>query len=1512
MSLIYEIEISNFINVEVNGTPWKPKWVHQRFKIDGLSAAINIPNGKGKSTICISLLSLLAGNRKKLNELRNIFFAPRSSGHCTHFRIETRISQSTTTDLLGHDGTPYVIGMYANAGDGETLRWYCYEGTLDDCPIASHNDNKIRLVGDTDFKERLHGMKGRFPDSKDEGVAPWKARMAVMFDMGSINQLLTYQLASGAEGSNGYFNIKEKSPYYGQYHEGLFYELLAPELLSDLMGAYGEHDEKGIEDTIHEKAGGIIRAKFNSQKADAALAKEAHVLKVMERANKDGKQFAEDKTKFDQHCALYAQEIASLKDILVTNPIAGVPCHPPESLHTIVNMLVLLDQDGKHTWHLPDRAIAMFTGEDAAKVNERAERKGIQPESAQKSQLIEIACDHGEFGRPQGGGKSTKLYGQAKALALLQHTSNFTSEWTREKAVITINEIFDWAEAHADTNPARLRLLQNNTAIEGVAKNKVLEEASIQRIEAEQEKLQGYQKNIGKLEDAYNDIVNSKLFNKEEMSDLVATGKTASASKMAASQALASHINSIAQNASHYENWQRMVAVFKIENGFSDLADQIEETAIIAAKNDSEIVDRIRAERRKDAPLESNERRLHNSVDGVQRKITEIDSLTHHKETYRNLFGDRLALGLESEIRREIKETQQQYNETKSRREVIAPKVAALQQFRGLYGDQSPAEWKQHRLARWGKLNQEITTTTNLLADEKDKLSQLDLNPIAAGRVAKEVMSSAGGNAEPLYEAIKRMQLTGEQRTAALTLFSALLHSPVYSNVQGAERAVDALNQAEIEAPVFVFDHLEAYCQSEMIMMRGRISEGLVLGIRTRQVDCILDPTLVEKEKNLINKKIVVLDAKLVTLNTELQANSPSDATVKIADDANECLDNAYEHELNNLRATIDALEAEILPALKQKEDAIGSIQAVLKIGALLNGQSEHELRELHQKHIQELAKVKEERETLKLTIEQLEADEHDIREVRRKAEGQKATYADSLRRAHAFSIRAYDEINPAYMKASETRRIALSKASELATLKSSFNFVLAADFIKPENQNAKELADKIHELKIDLNIARANINALNTEISEIQARAPSLSGKIVKIDDFIRKLFKQYRQYGADVQLADNVKHIELRESYAAAIGVRDAINIDDAMDMLIGMIDDMTETDGLALQHEVKNAKSAMDLSIKRFNDQLDELRKDKDIPDYVKEEIASAQVDPSLLERFYFKAQQTHDASRLAFDKAKMLIDKEWESVADTLKPFTIRLPANFKMMREIFSPKRDQATGVFTTAGYEIKADLVNISDIRDVLQDIVDMIERRETSMNGEEKEEKKNSESRLRHDIRSMFYARIFRNVSVKLCMPSISSKSITIEKKMVSSGQGVAMTLLWVIKMAKFVNERESGKQRVGEMNEFSLSRKSQFALIDGAFSHLSSKDLIDEALAGIGESNGKFQLLITVHDAHYKNDYKHFPLYITGHEISADRIMYAEHHSGTVRLIEPSAIGSHYGAMELMQHHQSQRADA
>ena len=238
-----------------------------------------------------------------------------------------------------------------------------------------------------------------------------------------------------------------------------------------------------------------------------------------------------------------------------------------------------------------------------------------------------------------------------------------------------------------------------------------------------------------------------------------------------------------------------------------------------------------------------------------------------------------------------------------------------------------------------------------------------------------------------------------------------------------------------------------------------------------------------------------------------------------------------------------------------------------------------------------------------------------------------------------------------------------------------------------------------------------------------------------------------------------------------------------------------------------------------------------------------------------------------------------------------------------MRATFAPQRDSATGIIIRAGFDISAKLAELQDIKATLDDIVLMVENYEKNsdvINQFEQGVKDKTVANLRREIRNNFYQKVILDPSIHVCMPSISQKPLPLEKEMVSTGQGIAMTLLWIVKMANYVTERELSRKTSSSAQLKRLkANKTQFTIIDGAFSSLSNKELIDDALNSVAQTRGNFQLIITGHDENYQNNFHYFPTLVVAREIGG-KFMYAD--STTKRMVEPSAIGSHYGAMALM----------
>uniref|UniRef100_E6QVM8 Uncharacterized protein n=1 Tax=mine drainage metagenome TaxID=410659 RepID=E6QVM8_9ZZZZ len=307
------------------------------------------------------------------------------------------------------------------------------------------------------------------------------------------------------------------------------------------------------------------------------------------------------------------------------------------------------------------------------------------------------------------------------------------------------------------------------------------------------------------------------------------------------------------------------------------------------------------------------------------------------------------------------------------------------------------------------------------------------------------------------------------------------------------------------------------------------------------------------------------------------------------------------------------------------------------------------------------------------------------------------------------------------------------------------------------------------------------------------------------------------------------------------------------------------------------------------------------DLDMTEHVRLELVRAKDNIAIADHLHKVATLNYEKNIAANATAKAYLDDEWANIGKWLKAFTQRLPDNLRTMKEVFGPVRDKATGEYLSAGFEIEARLAEQDDIRTILDDVVKMVEKFESTRHAVENvslDIGKQAVKSVRAEIRNTFYQKVILNPRIRVYMPSISRQPLSLEKDMVSTGQGVAMTLLWVVKMADYVTEREMRRVTTNRAQQKHL-HPTQFAIMDGAFSSLSNKGLIQDALDCIKRTRGRFQLIITGHDENYQNNFEYFPTLVEAREISG-QFMYAD--SQTRRILQPSEVGSHYGSMGVM----------
>ncbi len=1506
MPLINSIEVANFMNRE-RRNPWEPTWPHCVFPLLGLNSIINVPNGRGKTTIVKLVLFLLAGQKREISKINKYHFAPRSSGY-THVRVQMIMDTEEGAGMDLFSGTPLgkqmVFGIYGNGGENGEYHMYSYPGSLEDCPVHRKDTgfaNRINLIPDKEFAAKLGDVPYRFPASARENSAEsWRENAEKWFDLPSIEQQIVYQNKAGGEGKSSYFDVPGKE---SEFAANVFYERLAPELLHDVMGGHGEEDEKNIEDTIHEKTRQVITARRNNVNTAKSLEQTERVLRELSLVCNMAEEMTQAGGNLKACQADIAVELGVLKDAIIDRPFPGLPPQPPAELVDVAQYMVL--SNGMP--YLSDRGMAYFSGEEPKRINERSDRKGIAAAvEIQNSQLIEITCDQIGGDRNEKG-RATRYYELDAATDIVSNTEKFLPEFDRDSSIAKLQRVFEWAGEHADTNPARKEKKEHDKAYN--QKKAELYAVNEEITELSKEKLNLYKErtNLDKQGAEHQRMQESGLFTPEELADSGETGRLAKAEEDTARKDLDSHKQMAAKQATTFGHWKQFV-----EQHGTDASPVTVLEAIRKEEADAKTaLEQVKAARYEitsaGKSLQAATSDTRGKRDELKSRIIKAERALEKAAAYDSIFNGEAPEGLESKVRAELAWAKDEHSRLEMELSALKDKLADIELFRSRFGaGRDPAQWIKERSALHEKIRKANEDATKGYRKRLTDLEALEKFSVAPGQFAHDVQANVGSEFVPLHAAIETMHLDAERKANLLTLFSALLFAPVLQSAADAEKAALNLADKTLEFPVFVAADLEHFCRAGDLNVRGDFVRSLFIGVKTQNVECLLDPQSLESRKATLRGLIARSELRLCRYKKALSRTSHESETSKLAERARHAIDSKAEDTALGVNALLDPLKNS-LPRLESRaaEKAIESIRAMLDYNNALKGQTIEELKTSLAAAEDRLTKA----ESAELSnAEALETnnDAYDSANTAVRNTGIRLSQMEPVLKSVAAFI-ANSEFGPAFMEKAPATEKTLAQKLETAVKRSSFRFEDVQRFVESGATRLQEIVVRLAGIESRTPSLDEQKVILSPQVTSMQEINQMLAGNISKIDGVVRTIIKLYRRHRS---LVDGLPAVDLSRHglYREGSYLRNCTSVQECIKRIIGLEDDIEAVkDSIDdLSGKLKNAGDRYRRLVSQYNDQIDRTVNNEDLkldaPVILL--LQQAKDDPTSVKGVLVSANANYNKDLEANKVARQQLEIEWKSISSWLSEFTRRLPSNLELMKARFAPKKDQ-DNKFISAGFMITAQAISHDDIEDVLRDIVrDIEDYEESSYLKNHIEVKRDTQDSFRNQIRNKFYRRVIMNPSIKVFIPSISRVTpLVLNKDLASSGQSVAISLLWIVKMSDFVSERERARKTIS-MSSLAkrkmLSIKSHFIFIDGAFSHLSDRALIDDVLGEIANTRGKFQLIVTGHDREFKPNWKLFPTMLNGREVG-DQYMFVEQGAP----VEPGKVGSNYGAMSMIRTH-------
>lgn len=235
------------------------------------------------------------------------------------------------------------------------------------------------------------------------------------------------------------------------------------------------------------------------------------------------------------------------------------------------------------------------------------------------------------------------------------------------------------------------------------------------------------------------------------------------------------------------------------------------------------------------------------------------------------------------------------------------------------------------------------------------------------------------------------------------------------------------------------------------------------------------------------------------------------------------------------------------------------------------------------------------------------------------------------------------------------------------------------------------------------------------------------------------------------------------------AAQEVRLATSVNDMVKAILSMRNPLDEIEAATMKHEVITARSTLKSSRNLLSGEIDRVKGDSTIAlnEQMRIGLESSKEDVGELVRMIAATTENLNKSRAANETAGTHLEEEWSNIGSWLENFTRRLPTNFEAMRSVFKPIRDSVSGEIISAGFDIEARVADMGDVRAVLTGIVDKVEKSEKNREnlGDDEALRSRYTKNMRKEIREEFYKNVILEPTIRVCIPSISHKSLKLER---------------------------------------------------------------------------------------------------------------------------------------------------
>lgn len=926
MALMNRWEVSNFLDSR-KGRDWIPDFVGERFDFGGLSTAVNMDNGLGKSSCTEAVLWMLSRDRELGRKTRSRI-APDSDGRFTHIRCE--FVEPKGADLFAHGeritGERWVFGYYGNRGED---CFYCYPGTLEDVPV--HIDEidedgglyKV-CIPDEEFRASLAQFKNAVVTSARE----WAARVRQFMSGAQLEQLVAYQKKGGGDKAASFYDVKVGR---GEaFDEAFFRQYVAPEILVGVGDFEDDVDARGFDRKIVAQAQSVIDAKIQVQAKGETIAKGETNLAALRAVN----EAAEVVIAAERHFAEQAQQ---------------------------TSLAVTVTRATAESWGvatLPTRIEGVLDEIDRQAITHGGWEIGGGPVISQEwldnhiggLKLAQVKMIDGGVFRvlplsvhPIVQRVRTNPVRYVRFDELLDRLRDQASKPEITKMIARVEAIADGVRRHGNNGLRRLHLTAADAFNQAQAA--VLDlEAERNRLHGERGTLMDQMTKFEANEAAFARMSGSGLFSEAELAAPLTAQAAAEAAHRKAKEAVEAHFRRVAALEQTKQHYDKVVGEFGLSDDLRAVLDDLSEALkmavtesdsaqsqyaeakrlVEALRQDEEIARRVQnaarqameefaakandmrtfqgrfgtdadpaleserllearsAAQKAEAAREAEARAAAATLSGLDResgqvaaeqtrvtaRIAELDGLAPHLRAFEGAHPGRSAETFLAEETQRQRDGEALAKAAEQRRSRFADLVAVLDRFEAVNPGVSPADWLAEAERRRAQATLDLADVNRQITKAKTDLAALKACRVAPTETDDAAAAVIADLAHRPLHAVIVEQAPVDRRADLLDHFSSVLFAPVFADVALAEQAARLLAEAGLPVPVLVEADLARWMDGgiDLITRRSTAEGDVVTGLFTGIRTSTVEAIL---DPEALARRLAETEAKLTALEEQ-------------------------------------------------------------------------------------------------------------------------------------------------------------------------------------------------------------------------------------------------------------------------------------------------------------------------------------------------------------------------------------------------------------------------------------------------------------------------------------------------------------------------------------------------------------------------------------------------------------------------------------------------------------------